>query len=1168
MLFRHRARRTSPVTRQTKPAPALSPSFRPRLEALEDRRVPSAIPTPPIYQNPFMAPNNFSEIHLNSYQTDTASVSGPASAAGQSVQQGFIGPPTGIAGTIAFNSSGQILTIWTGSELTRSGVVAAVKLRLIDPVTLKVLAQQDLPNRPSSRGVSFSGGGYFYLDNQDRVVLVNTDQQIQIYAVQNNQFVLDRTYPLKRAINNQNDILNSVLPDSAGNLWFITNQGDVGYVEPVSGQVHITSIRDVPHANRKETNTKSFATDGQGGVYVVSDYALYRFQVGPSGAPEATWRTAYDRGTRVKPGQNQQGSGTTPTLFDDSAGNQFVAIADNADPFMHVNVYDRQTGKLVAQQAVFTNLPRRGDTENSLIAVNHSILVENNYGNRTVGSTLGPATTEPDIDRVDFDPTTGQSSVAWENADIAVPSIVSQLSTSDGLEYTYAKDAKGWYWAALDFGTGAIVAKSYVPWSDTLGGVLANNFYGGLTIGPDGSAYAGVIGGLVAWRPVGGPDPSTFRVTNSLDNLLPGSLRYAITQANLPGNEGSTVEITPQVTSPIVLTNGELPINASITIRNDSGAPVEIRQDTADARVFHVAGDRALDVAIAGVTGAVTIDGGSVHDNGGGFLVDNPLTTLTLTDVDVVGNAAADGLEGGGNGGGIYSRGAVVLRGSVVGTTDAPNRASQLAGGVWADRGLTLQASSVDGNRAGADGGGVVVGKGDVTLSDVSSISYNEAPDGIGGGLIVLSGSVLVSGGSHVDGNAAKDDGGILAGRGNVTVLGGSTVNDNSSTGDDISAGDGGGGGILLVVGNITISGSQVSNNHTVGMYSGGIVSVLGNVTVTDGTQVNGNSNAGPGGGIAANFGSLVTVSGGSEVNDNTGAAIGGGIVNFSQKTGGVNVSGGSQVNDNVLTNEQSLGQAIAVFLNLITSQTQLSGLGAAVGGAGGADLLGALGQVEGAARQAAPLLGRAANQLPQPPGLVVTGGGIGTLLAPISVTGGSQVDGNLSGERVSGGNGNSVGFGGGLFSILGSTTIDHGTVAGNQAPYLDGGGIFDFRGTVTLDHGTINGNSAAEDGGGLWSGVSLLCYSSTVADNTAGVAGGGLFNAPRGHAMVLGSEFRGNQAALGGGLANLGTLAVVHGTVAENQAALDGGGIFSGQRLLLLDVLFADNSPNDVARF
>src|SRR5262249_54085744 len=66
---------------------------------------------------------------------------------------------------------------------------------------------------------------------------------------------------------------------------------------------------------------------------------------------------------------------------------------------------------------------------------------------------------------------------------------------------------------------------------------------------------------------------STFLVTNATDNLMPGSLRYAITQANLPGNDGSTVRITNQVEGTIVLTAGELPINASMTIRNDSGVP-------------------------------------------------------------------------------------------------------------------------------------------------------------------------------------------------------------------------------------------------------------------------------------------------------------------------------------------------------------------------------------------------------------------------------------------------------------------------------------------------------------------------------------------------------------------------------------------------------------------
>lgn len=79
--------------------------------------------------------------------------------------------------------------------------------------------------------------------------------------------------------------------------------------------------------------------------------------------------------------------------------------------------------------------------------------------------------------------------------------MVSQLSLGDGCIYTYAKSSEGWYWAALDFETGDIVVQSeYMPWSNVLGEFLANNYYAGISIGPDGSAYLSVFGGIVAWR--------------------------------------------------------------------------------------------------------------------------------------------------------------------------------------------------------------------------------------------------------------------------------------------------------------------------------------------------------------------------------------------------------------------------------------------------------------------------------------------------------------------------------------------------------------------------------------------------------------------------------------------------------------------------------------------
>ena len=463
--------------------------------------MPGPINTPPIYQNPFMAPNGFSGIHLNSYMTDTGPVKGPASATNQSVQQKTIAPQ-GIAATIAFNATGQIVTIHIGSAKT-PGDGGAPTIMLIDPTTLNTLSTAFLPLRPPNPTgkISFAGG-YFYLDQNSNVVCVVTSQspkpiqQIQIYSTSNNKLALLQAIDLSGAINDTTDILNSVLPDSSGNIWYITQKGVVGYV-----------TKGVPSLAMQlnEPISKSFASDGDGGVYVVTDYALYRLRRGAQPEqPIRDWRTTYDRGTTMKPGQNQIGSGTTPTCFDDFIGNRFVAITDNA-PQMNVNVYLRASGKLVIQQPVFIAQGLQNACENSLIAVNRSIIVENNYGNSDVGSTAGTKTTTPGVNRVDFDYAGSRappkSKVAWANNSTAVPSVVSQLSTGDGLIYTYAKDPTGWYWAALDFETGKVHKRSGYITLPNAPGELSNNYYAGLTIGPTGAAYLSVFGGLTVWRP-------------------------------------------------------------------------------------------------------------------------------------------------------------------------------------------------------------------------------------------------------------------------------------------------------------------------------------------------------------------------------------------------------------------------------------------------------------------------------------------------------------------------------------------------------------------------------------------------------------------------------------------------------------------------------------------
>src|SRR5262249_59564841 len=112
--------------------------------------------------------------------------------------------------------------------------------------------------------------------------------------------------------------------------------------------------------------------------------------------------------------------------------------------------------------------------------------------------------------------------------------------------------------------------------------------------------------------------PSTFLVTSDADpagSPVAGTLRFAIAQANLPGNDGSTVQITPSVTSAAInLGAGELAITSSLTIENRSGHALSIHQATAGSRVVSISGPQAINVTITGGSAAsvLTLDGGSV----------------------------------------------------------------------------------------------------------------------------------------------------------------------------------------------------------------------------------------------------------------------------------------------------------------------------------------------------------------------------------------------------------------------------------------------------------------------------------------------------------------------------------------------------------------------------
>ncbi len=442
--------------------------------------VPQRVRARRIPQHPFMAANGTSNIHDDGYQSDTYTTAGPlgrAPAVISTYQQAE-------CASVTFDREGRLLAICVGVEGPR--------LARFHPVTLELEAAFPLPPRTNATGnvfSDFSGGGYFYLDHLDRVVTPTNTRQIWILAETDDAigFAVERMHDLTGVVPLGDSVI-SVLPDWSGRLWFATLQARVGTIDPDSGVVHVTTLAGEAIGN-------SFAVDDTGGVFIVSDHALYRFDASADGAPAVTWREVYDRGTRLKPGQTNFGSGTTPTLM----GRNWVAITDNHDPYMQVVVYWRRARvsrpRHLCSVAVFG--ADAGATENSLMGTHRSLVVENNYGYSGLTSVMNGATTEPGLARIDV--RASSCRLRWTSPD-RVPSVVSKLSLASGLVYTYTKDpgpntTDAWYLTAIDFHTGATV------WKQLVGtGFGYNNNFAPVTLGPDGTAYVGALGGLTATR--------------------------------------------------------------------------------------------------------------------------------------------------------------------------------------------------------------------------------------------------------------------------------------------------------------------------------------------------------------------------------------------------------------------------------------------------------------------------------------------------------------------------------------------------------------------------------------------------------------------------------------------------------------------------------------------
>jgi hypothetical protein len=440
-------------------------------------------------QNPFMAPNPRSNIHNDTWMTDAYRWAGPLGRSPVAFSEAM---DPALCGSLTFHSRGFLVGVCPS-------LIAPPQVRVIDPVTLELLATYDMPNAPDPPGTkayqNFAGGGYFFLDKRNRVWSSTKTSHLFVLQISDDGRSITklRDYDLTSVLE-PDERISSALPDFRGRIWFVSKKnGKVAVLNPKTRRIRAIRLG--------EDIQNSFTVDRRG-VYIVSSKRMYRFWV-RKGRPRVQWKRRYRNSGIVKPGQADAGSGTTPTVMRGG----YVAITDNADP-MNVVVYRTAVRLRHGRRRVACRMPvfERGAsaTENSLITNGRSLYVENNYGYQDPFGPSSGALSTPGFARVDLKRRGRGCRKVWTNTTERGSSVVPKLSTRTGLIYTYTRDpssiptSQPYHWTAISARTGRTAYKVYSG-----NGLGFNNNYAGIAIGPNGTAYLGVTGGIVALRDTG-----------------------------------------------------------------------------------------------------------------------------------------------------------------------------------------------------------------------------------------------------------------------------------------------------------------------------------------------------------------------------------------------------------------------------------------------------------------------------------------------------------------------------------------------------------------------------------------------------------------------------------------------------------------------------------------
>jgi predicted outer membrane repeat protein len=375
------------------------------------------------------------------------------------------------------------------------------------------------------------------------------------------------------------------------------------------------------------------------------------------------------------------------------------------------------------------------------------------------------------------------------------------------------------------------------------------------TNGVSGGTGSGAGGGVFAGGSVtiGGSANNNVAVTLTNDNIdQNGGGIYANGSVTINGSLTATGNTAGTVASGIygggaIGTNtGNITVTGSVDMENNTaawgGALGTASANSGDIILASAAGSN---VTVLNNTATNIYGGGALETNGGNVVIGNSTTNPNGT-VIISNNTSAD------QGGAIWAYLAVSITGNAITLSQNQSSASTAGGAIYSDSGnVSLNGDTVDieKNITGTNGGAIMAFSGNVSVGNVGggAVTVTGNTSSGNGGAIAAGGTTTLNGGAiTISDNTALATGGAILGFGDVTI------GDASSTLTMTGNKAGTAGGAIWSNGNVTLFGTDISNNTAVG--NGGAVNATGNfsLTATTNDTIANNTAGGNGGAIWA----------------------------------------------------------------------------------------------------------------------------------------------------------------------------------------------------------------------------------------------------------------------------------------------------------------------------